>query len=160
MKKLLILSVILVLTAMSVGAKDCFSSIDAKSTPDFISSLPMDVSSCESAFPFPFRNERVQVNVQMDSGSAEQFHAVIEKGKLTSVDKGLIGGATYDVSVPECEFSALLERMDAGVAGKLYVDGKLVVKPVGFLKKMKFGVAKSILKRAAKRSAKDISISC
>ncbi len=159
MKKFLILLVILVLAAMSVAAKGCFSSIDAKSSADFIASLPMDTGACESAFPFPFKNERVQVNVQMGSG-LEQFHAVIVKGKLTSVDKGAIEGATYDVYVPECEFNALLKSMNAGVAGKIYMDGKLVVKPVGFLKKMKFGVAKMVLKREAKKNVKDISISC
>lgn len=160
MKRLLILLVILVLAAISVQAKDCLSSIDAKMTSDFLASLPMDTGSCESAFPFPFKNEKVQVNVQMDSGSAEQFNVVIAKGKLVSVDKGAVDGATYDVSVPECEFNALLETKDSGVAGKLFMEGKLVVKPVGFFKKMKFGVAKMILKSAAKKNAKDVAISC
>lgn len=160
MKKLLIISVIFVLAAMSVQAKNCLDAIDAKSIPDFMASLPMDTSACESAFPFPFRNEKVQINILSGPTPGQIFHAIIQKGKLTSVDNGQIADATYEVSVFECEFNALLNSRDAGVAGKLYMDGKLVVKPKGILKKMKFSAAKMVLKRAAKKNAKDISIVC
>jgi len=164
MKKLwliVILSLVMVYSAFA----EC--NVQAKSTGDFfdeISGLNSNLGACNASIPSPinilFSTETINFQIFMQDGSKKSFMMTAVSSKITEIKEGFSENPTYTIEMGECEFDTLLmSGMNMGVGRYLYDSKKLLVTPVGFWKKIKFGIAIIGVKIGIKSVQADIACS-
>lgn len=87
-------------------------------------------------------NERI--NIKIDN---EQIAIIIENYKISSVNKGKLEDNTIDIITSQAAIDKLSASKDPKTTLKDLLKSKeLIIKPKGTFKKIKFGLAKFILK--------------
>jgi len=153
MKKLILIlfAAIFAITFVSAGAT-CLTVI-SKTTSAYLNEIPQlnsQLSTCVISVPSSattlIGDGNLLVNINMNSGSTEQFYATISNQKVTAITRGNPTSFTYQATLSESTFDKILKSNDAlnevlrGVKNK-----DIIIKANSFIGSIKLFFAKFFL---------------
>lgn len=165
MKKIILFVCLLVVFSAAASAA-CLENMQAKSTEEFLNnivSLNAQLDNCVVPSPADklFKNAVVSIKIFMQGGKTEPVTIMVQDGKITKIERIGANKPTHIIGIGECELDTILRNNNrVGVLAYLYGQNKIQMSAVGFMNKIKFGIAKMGLKLVLGKLQTPAEITC